>query len=391
MKKRKKAQNRYNPAHPTSSLPDSASRSIYVSAWEAAVNCSHPGKLKKYFEDYAADPAKIIFQVDMTALSPDPKNIIIFREMKGVKTIISYLTVYMQVYPDVVTLYWQKGIKKLDHGGREIETDAHMVGTRVAEIDVVETLPPSDEDQQTLEEAVLGLASLSQAKNVNTNHNNKPEKMVSDESSSVSSCGGGGNHVPMHEDDTEDDATTALTPIVHEKMKSLLNQKKTKVVKANLDSMMVLMANENIEFQKGKPLAQQGPVSATGKFYFYLDSNKKVVKLKFVMNKTEKRAVPPISPKNTMTTATTSGSTSTSSSNPTVPSVMKPPQQLFHCMEVVTEEPRRNNNNPSNCISSSNDEGDHDNSNNHHEMSVDEEDGVDSLCSLANGGDDEDI
>jgi hypothetical protein len=382
MKKRKKSQNRYNPIHPTSSLPDSASRSIYVSAWEAAVNCSHPGKLKKYFEDYAADPDKIIFQVDMTALSPDPKNIIIFREMKSVKTIISYLTTYIQVIPDVVTLYWQKGIKKLDHGGREIETDAHMIGTRVAEMDIVETLPPSDEEQQTLEEAVLGLASLSQAKHVNTNNNNNTERMVSDESSSASSS----LHVPMHED-SEDDSTTALTPIVHERMKSLLNQKKTKVVKANLDSMMVLMANENIEFQKGKALPQQGPVSATGKFYFYLDSNKKVVKLKFVMNKTEKRAVPPVSPKNT--TTTTSSSTSSSSPNPTVPSVIKPPQQLFHCMEVVQEEPRRNNRN--HCIGSGHDD-DHDNSNsNNHEMSVDEEDGVDSLCSLANGEDDEDI
>jgi hypothetical protein len=247
-------------SHFPEGLPESTHRSQYLNGFEAAINSGVSTKIRKFFLEHCHND-NIVYQLDMSAISPSP-NMLIYREIRGIDSIVSYFTAYMEVVPDAIQLYWQKAIKKGENGSREIEADFYMIGTRFYELNVIEDNQLAEE-QQRLEEAVFGLASLAQAASSvepSTNDNNVLAFNATHENL----------HSNSNQEPSEPDVRSAVS--ANKKVRSL-------------DQMSILIANEKVEFAKGDRLALPGQFKTKGKLVLYINDKKKLYRMKFVISK----------------------------------------------------------------------------------------------------------
>jgi hypothetical protein len=250
-------------SHFPEGLPESIHRSHYLNGFEAAINSGVSTKIRKFFLEHCQND-NIVYQLDMSAISPSP-NMLIYREIRGIDSIVSYFTAYMEVVPDAIQLYWQKTIKKGENGFREIEAVFYMIGTRFYELNVIEDNQLAEE-QQRLEEAIFGLASLAQATgsvNPSTNDSNDALAFTS---------------TP----ETVSHSNQEPSPTVDVNVLSAFSANK-KV--RSLDQMSILIANEKVEFAKGDRLALPGQFRTKGKLVLYINDKKKLYRMKFVISK----------------------------------------------------------------------------------------------------------
>lgn len=201
-----------------------------MSAYEAAVNSGEEEPIRKFLHQFCVPLC--VMHIDMSALSADPR-VPLFRELRGLSTILSYLNMGLQAVPDSVSLFWQKGVTRTD-AGRDIEADCHFLGKKVFDIELVKDAT-FDSEQSQLETAISGLTAL---------------------------AGGGeaarANEVP------EPVAQCSVTSI---------------------DSIKMLVAGENVHFRIGSRLGREFEINHKGSFTWHLDGDGKVYRMKFLLKK----------------------------------------------------------------------------------------------------------
>lgn len=218
-------------------IPDLSGRSVFVSAFEVAVNSGEEENLKRYAQQYC-HPTNCVLHVDMSALSA-VRCMPRFREIRGIDAIVSYLIATHDATPDSIALFWQKGVVKTDDGGKDIETDCHFIGKRIYDVEIVKDDSFDDEHSQ-LETAIFGLAALAGGSSSDSSIGNS--RAISSEESTKNRC-----------------------------------------TVTSLDSMQMLVAGENVHFRRGERLAHDIEINHKGTWSWHLDSQKKITRMKFVM------------------------------------------------------------------------------------------------------------
>lgn len=263
-KKRKKQQ---GSSLTENGLPDMANRSPFVTGYELAINSFQPHKLRAYFEEHA--DVAMSLQVDMSALSPD-SSLMIYREMKGRECVLSYLNVCNQVIPDAVQLFWQKNVRRLDDGSKEIETECRMIGTKFFDITVSED-SSYQQEQQILEEAIFGLTSLCKSHADSSAGKSKATSAttLAFEASSVSS-----SPSPLPSSESSGKTTSSEGESANKNHRSL-------------DRINILIADDKVEFLVGDRLPAPQLMDLQGKFTWQVNSQKKITRMKFMLMKKE--------------------------------------------------------------------------------------------------------
>lgn len=227
--------NKANRKRKRSVSAEQSGRSIIVSAYEEAVNTGEEEPIRKYMEQYC-NPTNCVMHIDMTALYPS-SPVPIFREIRGIPAIVSYLHIGIQASPDLISLFWQKNVKKHEDGSRDIHCECHVVGKRVYDIEVVKD-KSFDQHQEELETAISGLAALA------SGQVDQPPPAPSVLSS----------------------AAMLESPTV-----------------TSVETMKMFVADGNVRFRRGSKLRQQVEINHAGTFVWSIDANNKITTMKFAM------------------------------------------------------------------------------------------------------------
>lgn len=278
-------------------------KSFFVTRLEDAINSGEPERIKKYFAHHCHP--NVILQVDLTATNFSSMNNNspvepVFREIRGINSIVSYFIAILQAIPDTIYLYWQMSHRhnvtpsglalapglfpgnspSPGEGYQVIDADCRIVGRRLYDIDVIIDDTAEDEafheEQRRLESAISGLTSLSRmtsedvlkAFSVSTPLALPYEGQTTQSSSSSNSPASSGSVTPNPYNSSN------VTSPFEDKVKS-----------KSLDDMNILVASENVEFRIGKALKEPVNMYHNGHYSWVINSDNKVVKLKFVLSK----------------------------------------------------------------------------------------------------------
>ena len=228
-----------------------SNRSPYISGLETAINSGEGDRIRKYFEEHC-NMNNCNLQIDMSVLSKDP-NVPIFRDIRGMASVVSYFQTTLLAIPDCIYLFWQKGAQRNPDNTCEYQAECHMVGKRIYEINVLEDSHHPMSDQSSIESAIVALTSLGAA-NQDIVATVEPGSVITRQFNT------GGN-------------SSTGSPRVDSKGRKI----------KSLDSMNILVADGNVEFTTGNQLPHPVEINHKGIFTWVIDSNKKIIRLKFVL------------------------------------------------------------------------------------------------------------
>jgi hypothetical protein len=242
----------------TSSVGDihGPGRSPYMTVMEAALNSGEPEKIRKYFQEFCTE-TNCSLQIDMSALSSDP-SIPVFRDIRGVDSICSYFIASVQSMPDCIYLFWQKSVAKNSDGTKEIKGECHMEAKRLYEMLVLE----NEQVHEDLESAIFGLAALAAGK-----QQLQPNTVY---------C----RNFPLSNEEGVNEAESNSNI----NTTKLINSKGERCKVRSLDAMNILVADSNVEFSIGKPFNKPVEVNHKGCFTWLVDSNHKIIRMKFSLS-----------------------------------------------------------------------------------------------------------
>lgn len=200
-----------------------------------------------------------VFQIDMSVLSKDP-NVPIFREIRGVPSILSYFQTTLHAIPDCIYLFWQKGAHRNPDNTREYQAECHMVGRRIYEINVIEDAH-SLSDQSSIESAIFALTSLAGA-GPDVVSTVEPGSVITRQFASASNG--------------KSSSSSSAQSNVDNRGRRI----------RSLDSMNILVADGHVEFATGNQLPNPVELNHKGIFTWVIDTNKKIIRLKFVLSLT---------------------------------------------------------------------------------------------------------
>lgn len=215
-------------------------KSIFISAYETAVNSGQSDKIRRYFLQYC-DPLNYTMIFDLSAMTGHLAKI--YREMKGVETSMAYLDACLQSTPDSILIFWQKEVVRHADGSKEIRTDCHYIGKRVYTVDIFQE-DACDSEHLQLQSALSGLMSLA-----------SPGREVS--SSELMDLG----HTSAEESDGESVRGRFVAT----------------------DDTKVLVVGENAAFRRGRRLAQEFVINQKAVMSWFISADNLVTQMKFVV------------------------------------------------------------------------------------------------------------
>ncbi|RYH19598.1 hypothetical protein EON65_25875 [archaeon] len=225
---------------PMPTLTLSQSKSIFISAYETAVNSGQSDKIRKYFMQYC-DPNNYTMVFDLSVMTEYRANV--YREMKGIETSMAYLDACIQSTPDSILIFWQKEVVRHPDGSKEIRTDCHYIGRRVYSVDILQD-EESDIEHSQLQNALSGLMSLAGAGQEVLSSDLMDQGHTSAEESDGESRGG--RWVPT-------------------------------------DNTKILVVAENAAFKRGRRLAEEFVINQKAIMSWFISPDNFITKMKFVV------------------------------------------------------------------------------------------------------------